>query len=180
MRKITLGIFVLILSIVMVGCGDSLVENELSNNNEVENNTESNNNVVENADNNETANNEETSNEGEADEGFEDLITYLDQMDLETGEAIPTEEGIPESFGAEKGIQLTIGDIEGVQFFIYNEDSEDFDQEQYDEAQEDGTVTFDAAGDEFTIPMLMNGDLGMANYEDHYMKEELVEAFTNY
>lgn len=188
MRKITLGILVLILTIVMVGCGDSLVENELSNNNEVENNAESNNDVVENTDNNEAADNEETNNNegnadagdsGDATEGFEDLIAYLDAMELEPGEATPAEEGIPESLGAEKGILLPIGDIE-VQFFIYNEDSESFDQDQYDEAQEEGTVTFDAAGEDFTIPMLMNGDLGMANYEDHYMKEELVEAFTNF
>lgn len=179
MRKIILGMFVLILSLVMVGCGDSLVEDELSKDNagnSAANNEAANNEVV---DNNNAGNEEGNFDAGDT-EGFEDLITYLDQMDLEPGEPVEQDPAVAASLGAEKGIILPVADID-VQFFIFDENGEHFNQEQVDQASSDEEITIDIGGGEtFEIPFLINGDLGLANFEDHHKKDELVEAFTNY
>lgn len=178
-----LGLFIVMISMVMVACGGDTTKkdnNAEPNNKEANSNKEANNNEDA-ANNEEAANNEGNANAGEevdAAAGFEDLIAYLKAMDLEPGEPMDQDPAVAASLGAEKGIILPIADID-VQFFIYDKDGDSFNQEQYDEAQSEGTVTFDA-GEPFTIPMLMNGDLGLANYENHYMKDELVEAFKNF
>lgn len=183
-----LGMFILVLSMVMVACGDDTKNKEDNNaepNNEVADNNEANNNEANNDEeaNNEVGNEEGNLNAGETAEGetgFEDLIAYLDAMDLEPGEPVEQDPAISESLGAEKGIILPIADID-VQFFLYDENGEFFNQEQYDQASSDDEVTVDIGGGEtFEIPILINDDLGLALYEDHYMKDELVEAFTNY
>lgn len=188
MRKLILSIFIVVLSVGLVACGGDT--DKKKDNNEPNNAGSNNNGAVENNNgetNTDGANNDGANNEGNADAGetaggheeFEDLIIYLDAMGLEPGEPYDQVEGVAESLGAEKGIILPIADID-VQIFYYDEGAESFNQEQFDEATENGEVTFDAAGEEFTIPMLMNGNLGLANYEDHYKKDELVEAFTNF
>ncbi len=120
---------------------------------------------------------DDAATEGES--GFEDLIAYMELMDFEMGEPTDQEVGVAESLGAEKGILITIDEIE-VQFYQFNPDGPNYDKDKYTEAETDGIITIDIGGEEFPIPVLVNDNFGLANHEDHYKGKEIVEAFENF
>lgn len=115
----------------------------------------------------------------EGDSGFEDLLSYMGAMGFEMGEPTDQEEGVAESLGAEKGILVTIDEIE-VQFYQFNPEGTNYDKEKYTEAETDGIITIDIGGEDFPIPVLVNDNFGLANHEDHYKGDEIVEAFKDF
>ncbi len=120
---------------------------------------------------------EDSTADGES--GFEDLLIYMKAMDFEMGEPTDQVEGVAESLGAEKGILVTVDEIE-VQFYLFDPEGPNYDADKYAEAETDKTITIDVGGEEFSIPVIVNGNYGLANHEDHYKGEEIVEAFTNF
>lgn len=174
MRKFMLVLFTMLLALGVAACGndqaeetakeedkDSVVNEEAAP--EEDSATE------------ETA--EDAATDGESD--FEDLLIYMDAMGFEMGEPEEQVEGVAESLGAEQGILVTVDDIE-IQLYLFDPEGANYDEEKYTEAKTDDMVTIEAAGEEFSIPLLVNGNYGLANHEDHYKGEEIVEAFTNF
>lgn len=164
------------LAVVVVACGSDDGNKEKNDNNE-------NNNVVNENENNENDNaNAGTENDGkgevaEGESAFEDFLIYLEQMGFEMGEPEPKEASA--GFGEEEGIIVTVDEIEA-QFFYFDPEGENFDEKLYEEGKTEGAITIDVGGEEFAIPMFVHGDFGLANPDDHYKGEELMEAMSNY
>lgn len=170
MRKLVLMMFTMLLVFVVAACGNDEAK---ETNNDVKKDP-----VVK----EETPAEEDKAEEGataDGESGFEDLLIYMDAMGFEMGEPTDQVEGVAESLGAEKGILVTVDEIE-VQFYLFDPEGPNYDAEKYAEAETDKTITIDVGGEEFSIPVLVNGNFGLANHEDHYKGEEIVEAFTNF
>lgn len=161
MRKLFSLLLVLMLAVFIAACGDTSNEKQGSEQNEG-NTNESNegDQVVENED------------EGNVLEGFEDFFNYLEAMGLEidTDAAELQVAGVTDSVGAKKGILIPVEGIEA-QFYLF--DTED--NEYYEEALNEGTITIDVGGEEFPIPYFVHDGIGFANPDDHFKGEEIVE-----
>lgn len=115
----------------------------------------------------------------EGDSGFEDLLAYMGAMGFEMGEPKDQEEGVAQSLGAEKGILVTVDEIE-IQFYLFDPNGANYEEDKYKEAETDGIITIDLGGEDFPIPVLVNDNFGLANHEDHYKGKEIVEAFKDF
>lgn len=172
MRKFMLILFTMLLALGVAACGNDKVE-------DAEQDVEKE--PIEKVDDGANEDEAETGEDaGAADEsGFEDLIIYMGAMGFEMGEPEAQIEGVAESLGAEKGILITVDEIE-VQLYLFDPEGANYDEEKYAEAETDHIITIDVGGEKFPIPFLVNGNFGLANHEDHYKGEEIVEAFTNF
>ena len=175
MRKLFSLLVVLMLTVVIAACGDTNNENqEVEDNQNNQQNEEQGN---EQNDGNANESNEgeqvaENGDEGNALEGFEDFFNHLEAegLEVDTDAAEAQAAGVTDSVGADKGILIPIDGIEA-QFYLF--DTED--NEQYEEAENEGTITIDVGGEEFAIPYFVHDGIGFANPDDHYKGEEIVE-----
>src|SRR5699024_9281987 len=133
----------------IVACGDT--NNENQGDEQIEENTNGSNEgeqVVENED------------EGNVLEGFEDFFNLLEAEGLEVDKDAAELQagGVTDSVGAKKGILIPVEGIEA-QFYLF--DTED--NEYYEEAVSEGTITIDVGGEEFAIPYFVHDGIGFAN-----------------